>query len=285
MQHALCITDDRVWEAEEFSKLKKYELDIKRNTLLCVECHEFAWFRKESKHGHPAHFCARHNPECGLKVNVVVDGSRDPASEEEEVSAGNTIVVNLEEEQGGELAVKPVMSPPQNGSGVGGRTFTIKGGFKESSQHFTLRRILHRLVTSPSFRESKNDLVLYKSPEEILISGPVQGIACGFENISRSHNDKRMLFWGPISSAKYGRDGILWLNSGVQYQSASVAIHPDIEKEFLKMFQIDDLEDLAGAYILAASRCSFPENGKPTVWGVHPKYLFVRKYNVETPDF
>lgn len=286
MQYAKCTSDGEVWEALAFSQLDPNLLETKRLSLICAECDEFAWFRKESKHGHPAHFCARHDPDCNLKVEyVLADDNRDDAtSEEDEVSAGDTIIVRLDEEEGGAVSVPEVQKPPKDGQGVGGRTFIIKGKDRESSQQFTLRRILHRLVQSPKFSESNSNIVFYKNAEEVMISGAISATVCGFENISKDNNhDKTMFYWGPIASAKNTPDGKIWLNSGSQYGSASLAIFEDAASGFIKLFQIDDLEDLAGAYILVAGRCLYSDGGKgkPIIWCGQPKYIVVRKYKTK----
>lgn len=286
MQYAKCTSDGEVWEALAFSQLDPSLLEIKRLSLICAECDEFAWFRKESKHGHPAHFCARHDPDCNLKVEyVLADDNRDDAtSEEDEVSAGDTIIVRLDEEEGAAVAVPEVQKPPKDGQGIGGRTFIIKGKDRESSQQFTLRRILHRLVQSPKFSESNSNIVFYKNAEEVMISGAISTIVCGFENISKDKNhDKTMFYWGPIASAKNTPDGKIWLNSGSQYGSASLAIFEDVASDFIKLFQIDDLEDLAGSYILVAGRCLYSDSGKgkPIIWCGQPKYIVVRKYKAK----
>lgn len=286
MQHAKCTSDGKVWEAFPFSQLEPSTLDSKRLSLLCAECGEFAWFRKESRHGHPAHFCARHDSECNLKVDYVTSDEQrdDVTSEEDQVSAGDTIIVRLDKEEGGEVEVKDVLAPPKEGQGEGGRTFIIKGKNRESSQQFTLRRILHRLVQSPTFRSSNSNIVFYKNAEDVMLSGQVSDIVCGFEDIAKNkHNDKTMFYWGPIASAKKTPDGKVWLNSGGQYRSVSVAIFEDIAKEFLSLFDVEELEDLAGAYVLVAGRCHFTGNGegKPVIWCGTSKYIFVRKYKAK----
>lgn len=285
MQYAKCTSDNEIWEALAFSQLEPSVLEAKRLNLICAECEKFAWFRKESKHGHPAHFCAHHAEDCGLKVEYVVfDGSRDDAtSEEDEISAGDTIIVRLDEEYGGSVAVPEVHEPPKEGQG-GGRTFVIKGKNRESNQQFTLRKILHRLVQSPKFSESKSKIVFYKNSDEVMISGDIGSTVCSFGNISKeSNNDKTMFYWGPIASAKNTPDGKIWLNSGDQYSSASVAIFEDVANEFMSLFQVDELEELAGAYILVAGRCRYSDGGKgkPIIWCGQPRYIVVRKYKAK----
>ena len=287
MQHAKCTSDKKVWEALPFSQLEPALLDSKRLNLLCAECGEFAWFRKESRNGHPAHFCARHDTECNLKVDYVIsdDQKDDATTEEDQVSAGDTIIVRLDQEEGGQVEVKDVLSHPKEYPGVGGRTFIIKGKDRESNQQFTLRRILHRLVQSPAFRDSNSNIIFYKNAEDIMLSGQVTDIVTGFEEITKEkHNDKTLFYWGPIASSKKTPDGKIWLNSGGQYSSVSVAIFEDVAQEFLSLFDVDELEDLAGAYVLVAGRCHFTGNGegKPVIWCGTPKYIFVRKYKAKS---
>ncbi|NQY65490.1 MAG: hypothetical protein HRT38_17595 [Alteromonadaceae bacterium] len=287
MQHAKCTSDGKLWEALPFSQLEQTLLETKRLNLLCAECDEFAWFRKESRHGHPPHFCARHDPECSLKVDYIIsdDQRDDVTTEEDQVAAGDTIIVRLDQEQGGQVEVKDVLSPPKEGQGEGGRTFIIKGKNRESSQQFTLRRILHRLVQSPKFRESNSNIIFYKNAKDIMLSGQVSDIVCGFEKITKNkHDGKTMFYWGPIASSRKTSDGKVWLNSGSQYSSVSVTIFADIAQEFLTLFDVDELEDLAGAYVLVAGRCHFTGNGegKPVIWCGTSKFIFVRKYKAKS---
>lgn len=284
MQYARCTDDTQVWEAARFAALPTHTLEAKRKNLVCVECGEFAWFRKESSHGHPAHFCAHHSEDCNLRVEyVVVDDQRNDATlVEGEVAAGDAIIVRLDQERGSQVDITGVQRPPTPGQGEGGRSFILRGAGRESAQHFTLRRILLRLVQSPDFRTSNRQIVFYKNEEEILIRGPVKDVVTNFADITRDqHNDRLMLFWGPIASAGKTQDGRLWLNSSDRYQGASIAIFQDILEEFLAIFDIDDLDELAGAHVLVAGKCHFAGTGKPIIWCGSPKYIVVRRYRDE----
>lgn len=284
MQYAQCTEDNQVWEADRFAALSADILESKRKNLICVECGEFAWFRKESTHGHPAHFCAHHKEDCNLRVNyVVVDEQKnDPALAEGEVAAGNAIIVRLDQERGGQVDIAEVQRPPISTQGEGGRTFILPGAGRESIQQSTLRRILLRLVQSPDFRISNLQIVFYKNENKVLIRGSVREVVTNFANITYEQHDNRvMLFWGPIASAKKTQDEKLWLNSSDRYQSVSVAIFQDILEEFLTMFHIDDLDELAGAHVLVAGVCHFAATGKPVIWCSSPKYIVVRRYKDE----
>jgi len=90
-----------------------------------------------------------------------------------------------------------------------------------------------------------------------MLSGQVSDIVCGFEDITKyKHDNKTMFYWGPIASAKKSSNGRVWLNSGGQYRSVSIAIYEKIVEEFLSLFDVNEFEDLAGAYVLVAGRWS-----------------------------
>jgi hypothetical protein len=284
MQYAKCTDDEKVWEAAKFADLTIELLEIKRRSLICTQCSEFAWFRKESSHGHPAHFCAHHKDDCDLKVEYfIVDNPRNDATlAEGEVESGDTIIVRLDQELGGQVSVNEVQPSPTPGQGEGGRTFILRGAGRESAQHFTLRRILFRLVQSPDFRNSDSQVSFKKNEEEVLIRGPVREVIASFADITRAqHHGQLMFFWGPIASAGKTSDGKLWLNSSTRNQSAKVMIFQDIVDEFLAVFSIDDLEELAGAYVLVAGTCYFADTGKPVIRCGSPKYIVVRRYRDE----
>jgi hypothetical protein len=210
MQYAKCTIDKKAWEASKFALLEESQLEDKRTSLICVECGEFAWFRKESRHGRPAHFCAHHTDTCGLKVEYVIsDDQRDDATEAvDQVRAGNAIVVRLDEEIGGEINVPDVLQPPVSGRGEGGRIHIVKGKDIESSQQFTLRKILFRLVQSPDFRNSDKEIIFYKNPLEVMIRGKVKDVVTGFEKINKNtHHERLIFYWGPIASARKSKDG------------------------------------------------------------------------------
>jgi hypothetical protein len=285
MQYASCKEDGKVWEASSFSQLPPAELEAKRRSLECVECKQFAWFRKESTHGHPAHFCAHHAENCNLRVEyIVVDNERGDATQDEsQVDAGDAIIVRLDQEQGQEVDVKEVQPAGDLGQAAGGKRFIAGPASRESSQHFTLRRILYRLVQSPNFRESQTPIALYRSENEVLIAGPVADVVFNFVDISRErHHEKLMLYWGPIASAGRTKDGKIWLNSSSENKSASIAIFEDVAPEFQATFKIEDLEDLAGAHVLVAARCVVAESGKPVIWCGSAKTIVIRRYREQS---
>ena len=283
MQYARCVTDGVVWEADKFSALSSSVMDGMRDSLICVECGEFAWFRKASKHGHPPHFCASHQPECALKTSVTVldqDAIDGEGQNVEELEHDTNIIVNLDNEQGGDIDVPHAAVNPERGGYAGRRSYVIGAKGNTTDHHFTLRRVLYRLVQSPDFRTSSKGIIFYKRNDEVLIQGLVRDVIISFADINESHAERVLFFWGQIASAKVNAEGKIWLNSSIQTGSASIAIFQDISEEFLSIFNIDDLEDLKGAHVLIAGRCKYSAKMKPIIWCGSPKYIVIRRYRL-----
>ncbi|TKD46456.1 hypothetical protein [Azotobacter chroococcum] len=283
MQYAYCLSDKKVWEALEFSQLKEIELDEKRNNLFCTECNALAWFRKESRNGHPAHFCAHHEPDCQLKAEyVVVDADKGDASEEvDQIQSSGDIIVHLDKEQGGDIDITSSTEIPGGGSWQQGRTHVIRGNDRFSNQEFTLKRILYRLVQSPDFRHSRGRITFFRKKNEIYIDGKVCDVTRAFSEMTATDDDQTKFYWGPITSAaRTMRDGKIWLNSSPQYQSVSVVIFEDIADAFLKAFNISDLDELTGAHVLVSGKCMYSgkNKAKPIIWCGALHQIVIRRY-------
>ncbi|QOH78580.1 hypothetical protein IHE26_08940 [Plesiomonas shigelloides] len=274
MQYAKCSADSKVWEVSEFAKLPDSELEHKRRCLTCAECGEFAWYRRESYNGNPAHFCAHHHSDCTLKVLVT------SSSDDNDDSSSETIIVRLEDEKGGSIKVDETTPRGDGSQYVGSARYISFNRNEKSPQQYTLRRILHKLVNSKEFRNSKDNIAFYGNKGDLMLSGEIRDVVVAFENITKYHDGKLKFYFGPIASCKSTRDGKIWLNSGAAYMSASVSVFQDIAQEFMKLFEVTDLDDFLGAYVLVAGTCNFSGegNGKPIIWCGTPNYIFVRKY-------
>ena len=284
MQLAKCLTDNHIWDAVEFAALPDSQLDVLRRNLSCTECAEFAWFRKASRHGHPAHFCAHHLESCSLKIgHTTVDDS--DADKGDDLNTGHDIVVNLENEKGGSIDVQKPSLNPQVGPYDEQKRYIIVGSRPGFSQNLSLRRILYKLVQSPDFRESKKSIVFLKGNNDVLVEGMLKDVISSFDMVTESHNEKFQFYWGAIASAKKSTDGKLWLNSASRYQAISIVLFEDMVDDFLNIFEIEDIEDLAGAHVLVAGRCKIGSKKKPIIWCGTSKYLAVRKYKTIQADF
>ncbi|WP_133493227.1 hypothetical protein [Alcanivorax sp. 24] len=280
MQDAFCRIDGQNWSADRFAALPVSQLEAMRRQLACISCGRDAWFRKESKHGHPAHFCAHHEDSCQLRaIYTVTTDPRDAVTEEaEEISAGGGILVDLDDEKGGEITVNPVAPPPSN-TGTGGRTHVLPGD-RQSSETYTLKRVLHRLVTSQAFRESSRIITFFRDGE-VFISGPIKEVFIPFERAHEAPEHARYFFWGNIASYGVTQDGKLWLNSSENHnESVSVAIFDDILQAFIAFFEIHDLEELVGAHVLVSGHCQTSKRTKKsTIWCGAIRNIILRRYN------
>jgi len=219
MQYAQCTVDNKIWEASEFAKLS--DLKDKRDKLICIECHQDAWFRKEGIDGRSAHFSAHHIDDCKFRVEYIVvnDQKSDAALL---TGNGDTIIVQLDQEQGGAIDVPNIQVLPDYHSFNGSRKIIIDGSQRESTQQARLRKILYRLVKSPNFRNSNQNIIFYKNETDILIDGQVRDVIVSFADIRPEiHNNSLRLYWGMIASAGQSTNGTIWLNSS-SYQSTSI---------------------------------------------------------------
>lgn len=283
MKYAFCINDQKKWEAEDFQRLPTIILKANRRALLCTECQGMAWFVKESSNGRAAYFSAHHEDDCELKVEWEYTDNElaEQTEEEDTVSAGTDIVVRLDEENGGQLEVTPVMLKPEGMGELGGRTFVRHGQQRESTQQFKLRMLLHRLRQSERFRESTDNITFLTSKENVLISGAIKDVVTYFDDIDvdAPDDEKEHFYWGPISFADKTPDGKIWLNSSTSKKDVSIAIFEDIAGNFTDLFEISDLEQLGGAFVIVAGRRLNATSGKPVIWCGTTNYIFVRKYS------
>lgn len=282
MDTAFCKDDGREYDISEFVVLPKKTREVKRRALLCTECDGFAWFRKESRLS-PAHFCAHHADDCSFKTHYEDVNENDDDAAESDNEASSTLIINLDEEKGGDI---DVLEPRLNGGlenknegSIGNRIVRRKFD-GDSPQQSSLKKLLLRLVRSDSFRNSSDDVVFYKRQNEIFVSGPIKNVVKRFDQITDTDEGRSALYWGPIASVGETQDGRLWLNSSTDYSSASITLFDDIVDDFLELFNVEDTDDLLGAWVIVAGTCHFSGKGegKPIIWCGTPNYIFVRKY-------
>ena len=282
MDVAFCRDDGEVYEIIQFVELPFVERESKRRALACNECGEFAWFRKESRLS-PAHFCAHHADDCTFKTHYEEASENDDDALESDNEAANTLIINLHEEQGGSIEVAephPERDPNKEFNGSSSNRLVRLRFEGDTPQQSNLKRLLLRLVRSESFRNSSDEVVFYKRENEVFVNGAIKNVVKRFDQITEFDDDRSALFWGPIASVGKTPDGRLWLNSSKDYSSASITIFDDIVDDFLDLFDVDDTDDLLGAWVIVAGTCHFSGEGqgKPIIWCGTPNYIFVRKY-------
>lgn len=282
MDMAFCKDDGEEYEIQDFVALPKAERESKRRALLCTECNGFAWFRKESRLS-PAHFCAHHVDSCNFKTHYEDASESDDDALETDDDASKTLIINLDDEKGGSIEVAepyPERDPNKEFESSTSNRLVRRRFDGDTPQQSNLRRLLLRLVKSEPFRNSSDEVVFYKRQSEVFVSGAIKNVVKRFDQITEFDDDRSALYWGPVASVGKTPDGRLWLNSSKDYSSASITIFDDIVNDFLELFDVDDIDDLLGAWVIVAGTCHFSGEGqgKPIIWCGTPNYIFVRKY-------
>ncbi|MDA8455274.1 hypothetical protein M4R22_10925 [Acidovorax sp. GBBC 3334] len=244
MDIARCLLNDQLYYALGFSQLPVGEIEEKRQHLVCPVCDAAAFFRKAAASGQAACFGARpHVPGCNMAAPValrIVDGAGN--LEDRIYNPGHRIVVDLAFGAAAQVNVDAV-GADVNGGGRGARRFVGDGPRPDADAHRRLRPLLRTLVEAPDFATS---LV------EIEVPGndptPAARFFLNFRDINGNHPGTRG-FWGMTASAAYDR-GDLWINSGGR-AAFSILLREPVAAQVLQRYRIADLEDFAGAYVLA----------------------------------
>lgn len=271
MDIALCIEDKRTYNAIEFSELNPFDLDRKRRLLACRECGGPAFFRKASRSGRAACFGARpHVDGCQLAAQDTeqqFDGQGDDLDTIH--NSGERIVIDLNfgaQEQSENVA-------PDGRDGRSGRAahYTGVGSRPDARMHRRLSTLLRTLIESPAFRSS---------PQLVEINGYREMRVCDFFvpllEIDMRYNTRFRGWWGLISDARQSPDGTVWINSGGR-DTISFCLKPEMQTEVFQRFHVEDLEDLAGAYILVLGELRVSQYGKMYYSIESPGNLTIRR--------
>lgn len=285
MQDARCTLDNQNWTAERFSRLPGNRLEVLRRHLVCLSCGQFAWFRRESAHGHPAHFCAHHLETCELRAvyTLSTDPRDEQTSEEGQLRAGDGIIVDLDDARPG--GTVDVQLPPDGAGGGGGGRHHVLPYSGDTTAHLTLRRLLHRLVASEEFRGSSRVVTIFRGGE-VYVQGAVRDVLVPFQRAEEVPPEINAFFWGQIASVGLTNDGCLWLNSSATNPrgDTSIAIFDDVREQFMRAFEVGDIEELIGAHVLVGGRCRVAGTGKKTIWCGSVRNIVVRRYRANIPN-
>lgn len=255
MDIARCLLDHVNYYANRFSELPPDEIEEKRYHLICPECQAPAFFRKASALGQAACFGARpHVPGCTMAAPVALRIEDGAGGFEDRIhNPGQRIIVDL-----AFGAAQPVNANEANDGGQGGRgarRYVGNGPRPDADAHRRLRPLLRTLIEAPDFATSH---------VEIDVPGcqplPAHTFFVKFEDLNGAHMGEVRGLWGMVASARLTQDGI-WLNSGGR-ASLSVLLPNDMVDAALGRYRVDDLEQLAGAYLLVIGRARWSQNGK-----------------------
>lgn len=254
MDIAYCSIDGRAYTALEFQDLPPPDLDVKRRQLACVKCGNQAFFRKKSAAGQTACFGARpHAPHCnmGAADHLRVEAAIGP---DEQIS-DNTDIMVIDLNFGaapGEIHLDPHGPPAGNARGGSHR---LPGGPRNARAHRRLSTLLKHLRTSPHFRNSEQAIEINGEA-----GGTIRSFFSEFSTLQHHQFDQMGGYWGMISDAAEG-DDTTWLNSGGR-GDISIGIAGNVRQAFMQRFGVDELEDLAGAYVLVIGKPRTSQYGK-----------------------
>ena len=277
---AFCTIDEQEWTAEAFYALPTAEIQSKRRSLLCTECSGDAWFRRSSYGNDAPHFCAHHQENCslGTSYEAVGEGSNDKALPVSDADSG--LVIDLDLTQSYDIDVK--LAEQTSEATPAGQRFTgdksNDGGSVKYPAHFTLKRLLYKLVQSKGqcYLEKK---IGFKGQDFSDLPENGAELFVEFANVKPWMDGARRIFWGFISDVGQTNDGKIWLNAGNIKSGLSVCIQQDIASAFREQFKVvNSLDELDGCHALIISKCLYATTGKPILWCGDLSYVVLRRY-------
>ena len=256
MDTAICTEDGHIYTAVEFSRLDPSQLERKRRQLICEECKFLAFFRKPSRSGRGACFGARpHGENCdqaAVDNEVRVPGAGD--DQDEAFNPGDRIVVELAfGGQEGEVHLDGEQRGPRRPRG--GR-FVGDGGLRTAQMHRRLSTLLRLLVTAPNFRYSEQTIAVANQPEL-----PVSDFFVHLSDVTDRYAGQFRGFWGQLTDAGEGSDGVLWLNSGGRSKVSFLLPH-EFRQPVMQRFRLEEEDEFSGMYILVLGTLRVSRNRK-----------------------
>jgi hypothetical protein len=255
MDRARCMEENVIYTAAEFSRLDPTDSDRKRRLLQCPECSGPAFFRNTSRNGRMPCFGARpHSATCTLAAQDVERFAGFGEDRGALSSFGQRIVFDFHFGAQGQ----PECSESLGLTLTSHRSDRFGGhcGHLNASTSRRLSSVLRALVANPNFGHSDHII-------EIL--GRCESVARDFFvpllSTTKHYAGLFKGYWGLLSDARFALDGALWLNSG-GWDSISFCLNAKHVEEFGRRYSIDDVEDLAGAYVLVIGTPQIARNGK-----------------------
>lgn len=270
MDIARCTENGLVYTAATFATLHPNDLERMRQQLTCPECSGPAFYRKASISGRAACFGARpHHDACSLAAQ---DSEHVIEGEGTDLDVLNNPAERIVVDLAFGAPAREVHGDLEEGAGRAGRAPRYVGGNPRPNarMHRRLSSLLRTLIEAPHFARSNQLLEIAGQPE---IS------VCDFF-VPLTQVDKLMQgrirgWWGLISDAKVGGDESLWLNGGGRGM-LSCCIPYELRTQVLGRFRLDDIEQLAGAYVLVIGDLRISQHGKMYCVIDSPNHIAIR---------
>ena len=251
MDQAKCTDSGIIYNAVEFSGLFPADLEEKRRQLQCPECGEPAFFRHTSHLGRAPCFGARpHAAGCSLAAYDVVRLQR-VANQDAQSNSSETIVLDLRYGTPGqsENVACAERSPASGDFGYGACRPDLRIHRRPSS-------LLRQLVEFPAFGYSDQVIEIFgnrtTSARDLFV--PLSEVTASLEGQFRG-------FWGSLLNVKL-EDQTIWFNSGDWY-AFSFCLDSRFLSDLNRRYAIENVRDLADAYILVFGTLRVSQLGKP----------------------
>lgn len=255
MDIAKCVLDEKTYTALEFSKLPPGELSTKRKHMVCVECQAAAFFRKASRKGHAACFGALpHFDGCSLSLSGTQDFKGGKINKSAEGDSKELITFDLQSTISADFDTW--LATTKKASDSGEIIFSAEdlkpGPLLRRQLSDTLKYLIltEKLRTSTREIESKN--LGLTTPSHFFLN---------FDKVELDQSKKLHGYWGMLTDARLSNEGALWLNSGGRVDISCV-IKSEIVDEFFEYYNLEDEEDLAGAYVVVVGTLQVSQAGK-----------------------
>ncbi|PSV14620.1 hypothetical protein [Photobacterium kishitanii] len=259
MDIAKCTLDGSTYTAVNFALLPPNEMSEKRQNLVCTECEKDAFFRKASRTGQAACFGARpHESDCSFASAETQRVENEAGDEDRIRNPGQNIIIDLN--YGAAPRVNVDVDPNDQGGNNEGRGRHVGNRPRpNANMQRRLSTLLRTLINSEEFRGSLQQITLGENEPTT-----VANFFVNFADVDAQHDYQFHGYWGLLADARLGNNGNLWLNSGGQGNISCLIQNDDVDA-FYQRYNIDDIEDFAGTYILVLGEKNTSQNGKPYV--------------------
>lgn len=263
MDIAKCTLDNKIYSVKEFEKLEPSKLSKKRRFLEC-KCGGPAFFRKASRSGQGACFGARpHKEGCDLAStdSENVNGNLSP-EDKEFINLGNEIRLDL---QYGAVESKHI-TDDEDLSEVGrnkGTSHSSENGKAKSVLQRRLSTLLRTLVKEKDFFKDSNQKIYFKAKHPYYAKNFfIHSDYITNKYVKNTHFESYRAIWSLISDCRYSNDEkSLWINTGGN-DNISILIEEEFINIFLDRFNVKDIEDLSGKYVLNIGKLKESKNNK-----------------------
>ncbi|MGF1727203.1 hypothetical protein [Photobacterium nomapromontoriensis] len=271
IDNSICSTVDYEKEPEKY-----------RGQIICFECKEKAWFIRSFTRGESersACFAAHHLENCNASTVIV---SNEEDSDNDDNTNNSDFVVDLDRakqhsiltsEQGNkhnEEDANWINRKPVNEYNQQGRYAVNK----------SLRQILTYLHKNPHYADDGQTIQIRTDSDRVILDGALRNFLVPFSDITDTHSEQLMIFWGCINNVNTDKDGALWLNHGNSYSEPSIYLDKELKQQLKRNFKLNDFDELQGAYAIVVGNVALSPKGKAIIRFSFTKYISFRKARV-----